>query len=124
MSEPVAGPALVPSPERGDPAAVADARLRRAARDFEAIFVNQLLRTMRATVPRGGLFPASAGRGLYEGLMDEELARAVSRGRGIGLADLLVRELATGSREKPSSPARPRPINSGEGLDRPRGGHR
>jgi len=83
------------TPERGPQV---DARqkeaLRRACREFEAIFIEQWLKEVRRTLPESVALPLSAGEGLYRDLADEALARALSNGKGIGLADLLYRQLA------------------------------
>jgi flagellar protein FlgJ len=92
-------PAPAAQPPAGVPAAGEGlsprevARLREVARDFEAVLLHQMLKAMRATVPDGGAFPQTAGRRVYEGLMDDELAKAATRGRGLGLAEVLVRDL-------------------------------
>lgn len=93
-------------------------RLRQAAEDFEAILLQHVLGAMRRTVLPGGLFPRTAARTLYDGLLDDLAARALSRGGGVGLARLLLRELerlAVGP--SPSRSAEPRPIlqERGEG---------
>jgi len=80
--------------------------LARACAEFEALFLQQLLRQMRATVPREAPDGGSAGQ-LYGEMRDAEVARSLARGRGIGLADVLyrqmVRRLGDGAEE--SAPA-------------------
>lgn len=68
--------------------------LRKAAQDFEAIFVHQLLSTMRqASLPGTGSLGSSAQR-IYQDVMDDEVARSISRAGGLGLAELLIRDVA------------------------------
>lgn len=62
------------------------AKLKKACRDFEAVFLYQLLQRIRATVPGG---KKSASRGILEGMLDERLAEEMARAGGIGLADQL-----------------------------------
>jgi peptidoglycan hydrolase FlgJ len=101
------------------------ARLEQAARDFEAIFVNQLLKTMQPS-QTGGIFPASPGRQLYQDLMNEELSKTIARGRGIGLADTLIRDMARllPAEQKSSSPPSARPIAGGKDTAESEGGAR
>lgn len=101
-------------------------RLKEVAAEFESIFVSQLLQTMRGPGLKGGAIPAAPGREIYQGLMDQELGRAVSHGRGIGLADMLVRQLGRldARARAASSPAAPRPILTGETSRAPDGGTR
>jgi len=44
-------------PVSKDHAAKEDKRLRQACADFEAMFVYQLLKTMKKVIPQGGCFP-------------------------------------------------------------------
>lgn len=66
--------------------------LARACAEFEALFLQQLFRQMRATVPRETPEGGSAGQ-IYGEMRDAEVARSLSRGRGIGLADVLYRQM-------------------------------
>lgn len=115
--EPVVPAAGSPAPGPGELA-----RLRQAARDFEAIFLQQLVAGLRRAAVPGGAAPASAAQRLYGDLMDAELARAVARSGGVGLADVLVRDLlARSSAKKSSSPDRPGPMERTGGPPAPGG---
>lgn len=71
-----------------------DKQLRAACQDFEAIFINQLLTQMRASIPKGGLFPESQAEEIYRGMLDEEYSKVMSRsGSGLGLGEMLYRQL-------------------------------
>jgi Rod binding domain-containing protein len=61
----------------------------KAARQFEGLLMGLLFQTMRKTVQPSGLFGDSGtSRSTYEYLMDQAVVdRAVSSGRGWGLAD-------------------------------------
>ena len=75
-------------------------KIRESAQEFESVFLSFLLKTMRRTVPEGGTPGLGGGNRVYRDMMDEELARTVAKGRGVGLADILVRDL---TRKKTSS---------------------
>jgi len=81
-------------------------QFHRAAQDFEAIFIQTLLRTMRESIGQKGVFPRGNALKIYESVQDQELARAMARGGGMGLADLLVRDVTRrmGADKKASSP--------------------
>ena len=96
-------------------------RLRHAAQEFEALFVEHMLKTMRQSFPQAGLFPSGAGQKLYRDLADQELARGMSRGGGMGLGDVLIRGLTRAEQKKPSSPLPNRPIEAGEASSPERG---
>ena len=85
-----------------NPAAVAPARsgataksgrLARTCAEFEALFIQQLFKQMRAAVPRSDLLGGGQAETLYTEMIDGELARSMAAGRGIGLADVLYRQL-------------------------------
>ncbi|MBI3392371.1 MAG: peptidoglycan DD-metalloendopeptidase family protein [Nitrospirae bacterium] len=71
-----------------DPAAV-----QRVAREFEAMFLGILMRSMRATVPKSGLFGEGKGAEMFRSLWDEQMAHLTTNGEGLGLADLLARSI-------------------------------
>ncbi|GAA3540350.1 flagellar assembly peptidoglycan hydrolase FlgJ [Zobellella aerophila] len=65
--------------------------LEQAARQFESLFVHMMLKSMRETVPDSGLTEGDQ-RQFYTSLLDQQLSQELS-GRGIGLADQLIRQL-------------------------------
>ncbi|QJA06560.1 hypothetical protein FVE67_07020 [Thermosulfurimonas marina] len=67
--------------------------LREACREFEAVFLETVLRGLDRTVLRSGLFPESLETRLYRDLYYQELARELS-GKGLGLSELLYRRLS------------------------------
>ncbi|SNS49767.1 flagellar protein FlgJ [Anaerovirgula multivorans] len=69
-------------------------KLMEVCREFESIFLNMMLQQMRRTVPDGGLVEKSYARDLYESLQDEEVAKEMSKGGGIGLAQELYTQLS------------------------------
>jgi flagellar protein FlgJ len=69
------------------------AKIRESALEFESVFLSFLIKTMRRTVPEGRTPALGGGNRVYQEMMDEELARTLAKGRGVGLADILVRDL-------------------------------
>mgnify|MGYP006300771755 FL=1 len=86
---------------RNDPEA-----LRAAAEQFEALFVQQMLKSMRDTVPEDGPF-ASREANTYRDMLDRQLAVDVAASGDFGIADALVRQLGrtTGPAEDPAAAA-------------------
>ncbi len=72
----------------------------KAAREFEAYFVAYLLKTMRDTIPKGGLLDPGAGGAVYTSLMDEKVAEGISGSGGLGLSQLLIRQWTDDAGEK------------------------
>jgi Rod binding domain-containing protein len=53
------------------------------------IFLTQLLREMRRTVPQSDLLPPSPARSVYEGAFDRAVAGAMAKGDPLGLVRTL-----------------------------------
>jgi flagellar protein FlgJ len=66
--------------------------LRETARQFEALFVQMMLKSMREATTEGGLFESQKDN-VYRDLYDQQIALNLSRGRGIGLADSIAAQL-------------------------------
>ncbi len=67
-------------------------KLKKACADFESIFISHMLKTMRSTVPKSkSNFP---GKDIYSSLVDQKVAEDLTkRGGGIGLQEMLLRQL-------------------------------
>lgn len=63
-----------------------------AAQQFEAVFLQSLLKSMRDATPQDGLMDSDQTR-MYTSMFDQQLAQTLSS-RGIGLADVMLRQLA------------------------------
>lgn len=74
---------------------------RQAAQQFEAMFMNMLLKSMREALPNSDPLASGAGK-TFTGMLDSELAQKLASGKGLGLADVMVRQL---ERKSGSSPA-------------------
>ncbi len=67
--------------------------LKAAAQQFEAIFLQMALKSMRATVPQDGMLDNDQSR-LYRELLDQQLAQTLAARGGTGLAALIERQLS------------------------------
>ncbi len=70
-----------------------DAALREAAEQFEAIFLQTMLKSMRDASMGDPIFGNSNASETYQDLFDKQMAMEISGGPGLGFADLLVRQL-------------------------------
>jgi peptidoglycan hydrolase FlgJ len=71
-----------------------DAKLRKTARDLESLFVEQLYKAMRETVPQGeGVVDGGNGEDMFTSLMDQHLAADTPTQWAHGLADAAYRQL-------------------------------
>jgi len=73
---------------QNDPAA-----LREVASQFEALFLQSMLKNMREASLGDPIFGNSDQHEMYQEMMDQQLAVEMASGKGIGLADMLVRQL-------------------------------
>src|SRR5262245_38332750 len=68
--------------------------LRQVARQFESVFAKMMLTSMRqASSSVGDSLFGSDQTQFYQGMFDDQLSLELTKGRGLGLADLLVRQL-------------------------------
>jgi len=72
-----------------------DAALGKAASQFEALFIQMLLKSMRDSLPQEGMFDSEATR-TYTSMFDQQLATNMSSKGGLGLANMLVKQLRAG----------------------------
>jgi len=74
-----------------------DARKWQVAQDFEAMFIHQMLKSMRNTVPESGFTgEESSARRIFTEMFDEEMSKKATRQGGFGLAELIYRNLGDG----------------------------
>ena len=74
---------------------ISEEKLKKACADFESIFINYMLKTMRRAIPQSGTnFP---GKDIYSTMVDRKVAEDLAkRGGGIGLQKMLLRQLKSG----------------------------
>jgi flagellar protein FlgJ len=74
-----------------------------AAKQFEALFIQMMLKSMRDATPHDSLFGSSQER-LYQGLYDHQIALNMAQGQGIGLRSMIEKALGvSGSPESSAS---------------------
>jgi peptidoglycan hydrolase FlgJ len=79
--------ALKRAAAKNDPSAV-----RKVAQQFESMFTRMMLKSMRDAVGTDPIFGSDQEK-MYQGMYDDQLALQLSKGRGLGLADMLVKQL-------------------------------
>jgi flagellar protein FlgJ len=91
--------------------------IKATAKQFEALFLQLVLKSMRDTVPKDGMLDSDSTR-FYEGLGDQQLAAVLAQRGGVGLAASMERQLmqqagfatgADGQATSPSPAAKPTP---------------
>ena len=69
------------------------AKLRKTAESFEAIFIRQMLRSMRSSLLNGGMFGSGATGEIYSDIMDNAIAEKMAERSVLGLADLIYKRM-------------------------------
>ena len=69
------------------------ANLRPVARQVEGMFVQMMLKSMREALPKDGIFSSDSTR-LYTSMYDQQIAQQMTAGKGLGLADMMVKQMA------------------------------
>lgn len=78
-----------------------DKALKAAAQQFESVFLNMMLKSMREATPQEGMFDSEQTR-MFTGMLDQQLAQSMSS-RGVGLADIMVKQLSRSQGAEPSA---------------------
>ncbi|WP_194723078.1 flagellar assembly peptidoglycan hydrolase FlgJ [Noviherbaspirillum malthae] len=84
--------------------------LKATAKQFEALFMNMVLKSMREATPQEGVFDSQQSK-MYTSMFDQQLSQTMAS-RGVGLADVLVRQLSTMSDKQAVNPL-PESVASG-----------
>jgi Rod binding domain-containing protein len=65
----------------------------KAAKDFESIFVRQMLKSVQKTTAAGMGTQAAAGQSTYGSMIVDTLSDSISKGGGLGLADVIAKSM-------------------------------
>lgn len=114
MSTPSVGPSyyadfnglesLKKSAKAEDPQAI-----RQAARQFESLLTNMLLKSMRDARLADSLGDSEQTQ-FYQDMFDQQLSVQMSQGKGLGLADMLVQQLTRSGVKPGTAPAQSAPL--------------
>ncbi|MEQ1667985.1 MAG: rod-binding protein, partial [Sulfuriferula sp.] len=66
--------------------------IKTVAKQFEAVFMNMMLKSMRQATPQDGMLDNDQSR-LYTSMLDQQLSQNMAT-KGLGLADVLARQLS------------------------------
>ncbi len=72
-----------------------DEKLKKTCSDFEAIYLEMTLKTMRSTLPEDSMSNDSFSGDIYQSMHDQYLSEDIAKGRNnIGIGDALYRQLS------------------------------
>ncbi|WDN90016.1 flagellar protein FlgJ [Desulfosarcina sp. BuS5] len=78
-----------------------DAALNRTCVEMESLFICQLFKEMRATIPKSGFISGGRAEEVYRSMLDSELAKELAKRNGLGLAPMLRSQLQKEIIKKP-----------------------
>ncbi|TWB44251.1 rod-binding protein [Nitrospirillum pindoramense] len=70
-----------------------DAAVEKAAKEFESVFISQMLQHMWEGVEVDPNFGGGHAEEMFRGMMIEEQAKAITKGGGLGIADEIKKEM-------------------------------
>jgi len=68
--------------------------LRESSREFETMYLMEMMKAMRKSIPEGGLFEKSMSTEIFQEMTDMETAKAATSGPGLGLATAIYNQMA------------------------------
>lgn len=68
--------------------------LRESSREFETLFVMEMYKTMRKSVPESGLIEKNVSTEIFTEMLDMETAKATTQGKGLGIGEAMYNQLA------------------------------
>jgi len=90
--------------------------MKQASKQFEVMFMNMVLKSMREATPSDGMFSSQSEK-MYTSMLDQQLSQNLS-GRGLGLADAMYAQLSRMAGGDNSAPPQagglPMPLLPGE----------
>lgn len=81
------------SPAPRLPAVRANAQAEDTAREFEAVFIGQMMQLMMESVPSDGEFSGGHGEQMFRGILSEKLGSEVAKRGGIGIAPMVLDQI-------------------------------
>ncbi|MDJ0782883.1 MAG: rod-binding protein [Desulfosarcinaceae bacterium] len=75
-------------------------QLKQACDSFEALFLQQMLKQMRATIPKDGMFSGGSAEQMYSEMLDAELGQEMAAGGGLGISRLLFEHVRAAQADK------------------------
>lgn len=76
--------------------------IKASAKQFEALFMNMIMKSMREATPQDGMFDNSETK-TYTAMLDQKVSENLAK-RGVGLADVLFRQLSATMAVPPTGP--------------------
>lgn len=79
--------------------AAVDRQREKAATDFEALLLHQMLQSMWNSVPKDGLVSGSREEELYRDMLTEEVAKSIAENQSLGIRDVVLRDMRSAEKK-------------------------
>ena len=77
-----------------------DNKLKKACFELESLFLNQLMKEMRATIPKSEMMGGGKAEEIYTAMLDSQLTKEISLTKGIGLGEMIYKQMVKGKTEE------------------------
>ena len=94
---------------RGQAQQKTDKATRETATQFEAMFINEMLKSMRQTIEKSDLSGSDA-EDTFQEMYDRELSQNLAKRNTLGVADMLVKHLDRAKAPQPTFDAKAQPM--------------
>ena len=74
--------------------------VRKVAKQFEGLFINQMVSAMRKTVVKGGLVPESNAERVYQSMLDNQYVEKMADTEQLGLSQMIYDHLLRQSQSR------------------------
>ena len=81
-----------------------------SAKQFESYFLQMMLRTMRQTLTQDGPLDSQETK-MFSEMFDQQVAQSISQSKGLGLADMLIKQLEFSLEAEKTLKVEPRPYS-------------
>jgi len=89
-------------------------KVRETAEDFVSVFMNQITKSMRATVQENDAMHGDNGEKFFQDMLDTEYSKKMAKGSGYGLTDLIYQSMMKSYelQREPQAGETPAPVDS------------
>ncbi len=98
-------PPPLPLPMKPGGKKIDEKKLKKASEDFEALFINQLLQSMRRTVLKSKLLEDAPGKEVYQSLFDREISKKMAQKGALGVGKIIYRNVLEHEKARMARPA-------------------
>jgi peptidoglycan hydrolase FlgJ len=109
---------VLPPPNVAGGKKIDETRLKKASEDFEALFINQLMQSMRRTVLKSKFLDDAPGKEVYQSLFDREISKKMAQKGALGLGKTIFRKVLDQEKTRMARPSGGMPtagVTSGSG---------